>query len=330
MSNFSGVQKNAKPFQPRSATDGQEAGVGRVVAGVYAGQDAPVVFEKTDSPVLDTTPIPNSGTRGERELGLSPGAVEHVDSSGKAVYLAGQIARVYRQITADGAGIETLSREERRKLRDELVERVGATADGAQQTEGDSASAQATRRYVTEVASLLFGLIDELSETPAFLRGDTYTPDGLGIKSVADFMHKSATDTVTANCPHCGAAHTFEKASVSGGLQPFTCSNCSKSWRQDLSISSTFTKSANPELASLRKQLHDLTERIRQLLAARAGVSSGSNDRGNRFITKNAGNVDPAREALDKALNAGVRVSVPGENPFANKTSGARFQPRSE
>lgn len=320
MSNFSGnVRKSERSFKPQ-ATSGSDAGVGKVVAGVYAGQDAPVVFEKA-SPVLDTAPTPRTDLRGESEIGLS-GLVDHPNNDGQAIYAAAQIAREYRHITAPTGGIENLSVEQRRRMRDELVRRVGATADGAQQPEGDSTSAQATRAYVREVASLLFGLIDELSETPDFLRP----------KSVSDFMHKSASSHVEIHCPHCRSANYVELNGV-GGLQKFTCTSCAKGWQQDISISAFTKSSANPELADLKKQLHDLTERIRTLIANRAGVDPlagrrSGQDHGDRFITK--GN-DP-KQLMKQALDNGLPVQFSGQDPrdAAAKTGGRRFQHRSE
>ncbi|HEX8882658.1 MAG TPA: hypothetical protein VF749_21605, partial [Candidatus Acidoferrum sp.] len=107
MSNFSGsCRKTANSFKPQGSGGHPHAGVGRTVAGVYAGQDAPVVFEKADSPIEPTTPYGATDGKGESELGLS-GAVDHPDASGQAKYLAGKIARVYRRIMADGADLES-------------------------------------------------------------------------------------------------------------------------------------------------------------------------------------------------------------------------------
>lgn len=338
MSNFEGnVKKNANSFKPQTrASDG--AGVGRVVAGVYAGQDAPVVFEKADSPILDTDPTPRTDGRGEAELGLhgpkyNRAEVDHPNNDGKAVYAAAQIAREYRRIEAQVGGIENLSVEQRRQMRDELVRHVGATADGAQQPEGDSASARATRTYVREVASLLFGLIDELSETPDFLRAPKPpAPDSDRVGMIgSDYLkpksvNKSASHAVLV-CPFCSGVNHVERNTI-GGLQKITCSSCAGNWQQDLALS-TFTKSADPTLADLRKQLAMLTERLRGIIARGAGhMIEDSHRGGGRFVTKS----DDPKKLLKHALDNGVSVPFSGADPrsAAEKSagSGRKFQPR--
>lgn len=320
MSNFSGnVRKNAESFKPK-LSGGTDAGVGRVVAGVYAGQDAPVVFEKS-SPILDTDKAPSSGNRGEAEIGLS-GRVDHPDADTKAVYLAQAIARVYRQITADGADLESFSVEQRRTLRDQLIQGVYDGTGQHPSGEADSVSRQNTLAYITGVANLLFGLADEIPNTPTFLT-----------RSASGDVHKSASN-VEIHCPHCRSANFVERNTV-GGLQKFTCTSCSRGWQQDLSIS-TFTKSsANPELASLKKQLSDLTERIRTIIAQRAGVdpmaARRGQDTGTRFITKNVGGGNDPQALLKDALEHGTPVQFSGQDPrtAAAKSNGGRFQPRS-
>lgn len=164
MSNFSGIQKSAKPFKPQQRA-GDGAGVGRVVGGVYPGQSAPVVFEKADQPMLDTTPTPRADGRGESEIGLS-GPVDHPDNDGGAAYLAGKIARVYRRIMSDGADLENLSSEQRRAMRDQLIQGV---YDGDGQHPSREAASQGQEdvlTYIRQVANVLFGLADELPGTP--------------------------------------------------------------------------------------------------------------------------------------------------------------------
>lgn len=124
MSNFEGIQKNGRSFKPQTSGGGDDAGSGRVVACVYAGQTAPVVFEKGNEPVPPTDePRPTDG-KGEKELGLS-GQVDHPDNSGSAKYLVQTVSRIYRQTLA-GRNADTLSPAERPALRDRIIDGVGA------------------------------------------------------------------------------------------------------------------------------------------------------------------------------------------------------------
>lgn len=343
MSNFEGnVKKTDKSFRPQTSA-GSDAGIGRVVAGVYAGQNAPVVFEKADQPVLDTTPTPRTDGRGESEIGLS-GQVDHPNNDGQAVYAAAQLAREYRHIVAQVGGIEDWSVEQRRQMRDELVRRVGATADGAQQPEGDSASARATRVYVREVASLLFGLIDELSETPDFLRAPKPpTSDDLRVGRIGrDYLKpvsKMEGGEDETDCPHCGKAMRIDTSAVSRltGIGTFTCPNCSKKWDGNPSLMLRKSTPANPEIAALQKQLLALSEKIRSILARRAGVDPmggrrTGQDGGERFVTKAVGSGNDPQQLIKQALANGVPVPFSGADPRseAEKASGSgrRFQAR--
>lgn len=275
MSNFEGVvKKNANSFRPQTrASDG--AGVGKTVAGLWPGQDTVTVFEKADQPVLDTTPTPRTDGAGESELGLS-GLVDHPNNDGGAKYLAGKIARVYRQLTSDGADLESLSVAERRAKRDALIQGV-YDGDGQHPSgEAGSTSQTNTVAYITGVANVLFGLADEIPGTPTFLTR----------------MAKSAS--VEVSCPHCNGANSVERSDV-GGLQKITCGSCGKPWQQDVTISTFAKSSGNPDLAALRKQLLTLTENIRTILARRAGVSTGTSGSGSRFVTKAATGNDPKR-----------------------------------
>lgn len=77
MSNFEGIQKNAKGFKPQQRA-GDGAGVGKTVAGLWPGQEPVTVFEKANQPVLDTDKTPRTDGVGEGELGLrstSPGGL---------------------------------------------------------------------------------------------------------------------------------------------------------------------------------------------------------------------------------------------------------------
>ena len=76
--NFSGVEKGGRTFRPKGSGGG-DAGVGKAVAGLWPGLDPVVVFEKADSPTLDTTPTPRTDGRGESEIDLG-GQVDHPDT----------------------------------------------------------------------------------------------------------------------------------------------------------------------------------------------------------------------------------------------------------
>lgn len=267
MSNFSGnVRKNASSFKPQQRA-GDGAGVGRVVGGVYAGQDTPIVFTKADDPVLPTDATPRTDGAGESEMGLR-GQVDHPNRDGQAQYLASKIARVYRRIVADGAEIANLSRAERRALADKLIEGV-YDGDGQHPSgEAGSKSQADALQYVRQVASLLFGLIDELPGTPEFLRAPKPpTPDSDRVGRIgADYLKpvSKSANSVEVDCPFCHKGNHVERGSV-GGLQKVSCDHCGGNWQQDLNLS-TFTKS-EPTLADLRKQLAILTERLRGIIA---------------------------------------------------------------
>lgn len=161
MSNFEGnVRKNANSFKPQTrASDG---GVGKTVAGLWPGQEPVTVFEKADSPILDTDKAPDSGNRGERELMDYPYnlRVDHPNNDGQAKYLAGKIASVYRRIVADGADLETLSAEQRRAKRDQLI--AGVYDGDGQHPSGEAGSTSQTNTlaHIRAIANVLFGLAD--------------------------------------------------------------------------------------------------------------------------------------------------------------------------
>lgn len=207
--NFSGnIKKNARSFQPQGSGT-PDVLVAKTAAGGYeqGGVQYLEPAKKADSPILETDATPRTDGLGERELNLS---VDHPDNDGGAKYLAGKIARVYRQLVADGAGLENLSIEERLALRNRLV---FAVIDGGNQEPNDADSAHSAHGYVTQVASLLFGLIDELPGTPDFLRAPkppTSDDDRVGrfgadyLRLKADFggtLVKSAGTALTIFCP---------------------------------------------------------------------------------------------------------------------------------
>lgn len=322
MSNFSGnVKKSSSSFRPQTrASDG--AGVGRVVGGVYAGQDAPVVFEKANQPVLDTTPTPRTDGRGEGELGLS-GAVDHPNADGGAKYLAGKIARVYRRIVSDGADLESMSREDRRALADKLIEGV-YDGDG-QHPSGEAASrGQAdVLTYIRQVAAVLFGLADELPGTPTFLT-----------RSESGDMHKMEGGNDGIECPHCHTINPINKSAVgrpsATGLVSFTCQHCAKWWEANPELMLRKDAPANPTLADLRKQLAILTERLRGIIARGAGhIIESSESSGSRFVTKDK---TVAERELHKALQHGTPVPFSGADPRSAAEraggSGRKFEPR--
>lgn len=336
MSNFEGIQKNAKGFKPQQRA-GDGAGVGKTVAGLWPGQEPVTVFEKANQPVLDTDKTPRTDGVGEGELGLS-GQVDHPDRDGQAHYLAGRIAREYRRIVADGASLENLSRDERLQLRNRLV---SAVVDGGGQEPGaDSASARSTLLYVGQVASLLFGFIDELSDTPDFLRAPKPpTPDSdrvgrIGTDYLKPVSKMEGGDDVT-DCPHCHKAMRIDMSAVStlSGMGTFTCPHCSKKWDGSPSLMLRKDAPANPDLADLKKQLAIQVERLRQIIARGAGhmIESESN-RGQRFVTKDAGSGNDPKRLLKHALDNGVAVPFSGADPrsAAEKASGSdrKFQPR--
>lgn len=192
--NFEGnIRKSSTSFKPQTrASDG---GIGKTVAGLWPGQDTVTVFEKA-GPVLPTDPSPRTDGLGESEIGLS-GSVDHPNNDGGAKYLAGRIARTYRQIVSDGADLESLSVEQRRSLRDQLIEGI---YDGDHQHptgEADSVSRQNTLAYITGVANLLFGLASEIPGTPTFLtRSDSGTlvkSYGTGVTLFVPILRKDAT-----------------------------------------------------------------------------------------------------------------------------------------
>lgn len=406
MSNFEGIQKGGRTFRPQ-------------------GQPR-VTFEKANQPVLDTDKAPDAGHRGERELGVT---VDRIDRDGQARYLAGKISRVYRQIVSDGADLENLSREQRRNLRDQLIQGV-YDGDGQHPSgEAGSTSQTNTLAYITSVANVLFGLADEIPGTPTFLtrsEGGTLVKSyGTGVTLFVPILRKDATlrevhgviaeetpdkaneifdyassepyfrkwsadaleRTTAAGLPASfGNVRSQHSANAVGKLTSIEFDSANKripvvakivdddTWRKiqagvltgfsiggsylnkwgdgqytrytakpaEVSIvdnpcmpGATFSMvkdaPANPELAALKKQLGELTEKIRMIIARRAGVvSSGSNGSGSRFVNKGAGN-DP-KQLLKHALDNGVAVPFSGADPRSEgeraSGSGRRFQPR--
>lgn len=262
MSNFEGVQKNANSFKPKGPGE-PDVLVVKTAAGGYeqGGVQYLEPAKKANTPTLPPDPAPDSGHRGEKELGVS---VDRVDRDGGAEYV--DVASMLRQTIAQLSGVS------------------------------------GSHKAISELSALA---------------------DQLEGKSVSSFVHKSANH-VQVECPHCHGANRVERSTF-GGLQKITCGSCGKGWQQDISLS-TFTKSTNPDIAALRKQLLTLTERIRAILAQRAGVLTESSRGGDRFMTKSS---DP-QQLIKEALQHGVSVPFSGADPRTEveKTSGKRFQPR--
>ena len=195
-SNFSGnVRKNSKSFVPRN-NGGEDVVVEKTAAGGY-GQGGVQYFEPAkkaaDEPVLSTTATPRTDGKGESELNLS-GRVTHDDRDGGAQYLASRIAREYRQILARVGGVENISLAQRRQMRDELVERMGDGGYG-QDDAADSTGGRDTRASVWELATLLFGLIDELTPSFHVERADSGTlikSAGSSVSVFCRILHKDA------------------------------------------------------------------------------------------------------------------------------------------
>lgn len=408
MSNFSGVQKGGRTFSPKGS-GGEDVVIDRVAAGGYE----PVHYfevKKTDQPVLDTTPTPRTDGRGEGEIGLS-GSVDHPDNDGGAKYLASKLARVYRQIMSDGADLENLSREQRRTMRDQLIQGV---YDGDGQHPSGEAASQGQKdvlTYITAVANVLFGLADEIPGTPEFLtRSDSGTllkSYGTGVTVYCRILHKNEAlrevhGVIAEEVPDKASeildfassepyfrkwsSEAYERTTAAGlpasygnvreqhspravgKLTSIEFDSANKripvvakivddeTWRKiqagvltgfsiggsylnkwsdgnytrytakpaEVSIvdnpcmpGATFSMvkdaPANPELAALRKQLNELKETIRSIIARRAGVVTDSGSSGSRFVTKDAGSSNDPQQLIKTALANGKPAEFKGQ-----------------
>lgn len=170
MSNFSGIKKSAKPFQPQGS-GAPDVGIVRNVAGGYEPVNY-VEVKKANEPTLPTDePRPTDG-KGENELGLS-GQVDHPDNSGSAKYIVQTVSRIYRQTLA-GRNAEVLTQAERLALRDQILDGVGP----------------AQRAFVYELASFLAGLTDEL-DGKAAPTGTLIKSAGTGVTVYCRILHKN-------------------------------------------------------------------------------------------------------------------------------------------
>jgi phage FluMu protein Com len=237
--------------------------------------------------------------------------------------LARQIVRVYRRIAAPVSGVHTLTPEERRAIRDQIIE--GMALDGVKLTP-----------ELKAIAALLAGLRDEL-------------PVGTSSK-----VQKSAGafEAVEARCPHCSSVNNVEITGVGKleGLQDIRCSHCSKAWKEDLHLAKRATGTTSPELRQLmndtREKLEVLRGRITKMLDDRVAASnarSGTLDKdavAQRELRKALANGKPAHfdgEGINKSSFQPVESVTPGVQmpsgtlPVAAEVrKRAKFQPLAE